>query len=70
MIKDYIEKVQSGKCTKTEITLTAICLFLFGMVIGMMFAPSRATFMGSFNGNTGSLSNPEELKNLISKREK
>ena len=70
MLKEYIEKVQNGKCSKMEVTLTGICLFLFGVVIGMKIAPARATVLGSFNGNTGSLGDPEELKNLISKKKK
>ena len=68
MIKEYIESVQSGKCSKMEIVLTGICLFLLGVVIGMKIAPTRVAVLGSFNGNTGSLGDPGELKNLITKK--
>ena len=61
MIKEYIESVQSGKCSKMEIVLTGICLFLLGVVIGIKIAPTRVTVLGSFNGNTGSIDKPEEL---------
>ena len=44
-----------------EITLIGICLFLLGLVIGMKIAPARAIVLGSFNGNTGSLGNPEDI---------
>ena len=61
MIKEYIEKIQSGKCTKTEISLIGICLILLGVVIGMKIAPARLSSFGSFNGNSGSIEKPEEL---------
>ena len=41
MIKEFIQKIQSGDCNSTEITLTGICLILFGIVIGMLIAPIR-----------------------------
>ncbi len=61
MIKDYIVKIQNGECNKVELTLTGICLFLLGVVIGMKIAPARFITLGSFNGNSGSIDTPEEL---------
>lgn len=61
MIKDYITKVQNGECSKMEITLIGICLFLLGVVIGMVIAPAKFTLFGSFNGNSGSIDAPEKL---------
>ena len=37
------------------------------VVIGMLIAPSRSFFAGSFNGNSGSLANSEEIGKLIKK---
>ena len=62
MIKDYINKIQAGDCSSTEITLTGICLILFGIVIGMVIAPPKIAAMGSFNGNQGSVKNPRLIK--------
>ena len=62
MIKEYIQKIQSGDCSSSEITLTGICLILFGIVIGMLIAPGRLTVMGSFNGNQGSIEKPKLIK--------
>lgn len=69
MIKDYISKVEAGKCSAKEIKLIAICLILIGILIGMILSPARVfTFgsfngnPGSFNGNTGSLTTPDLKK--------
>ena len=61
MIKDYIKRIQNGECSKTEITLTGTCLFLLGVVIGMVIATPKFTILGSFNGNSGSIDAPEKL---------
>lgn len=61
MIKEHFEKLQCGKCSKTEVILTGICLFLLGVVLGMKIAPARFASFGSFNGNSGSIDKPEEL---------
>ncbi|WP_026511233.1 MULTISPECIES: hypothetical protein [unclassified Butyrivibrio] len=65
MIKEHISKIQRGECSKTEIVLTGICLVLAGIVLGMKFAPFRVTTLGSFNGNTGCIGKPENLKKLL-----
>ncbi len=62
MIKEYINKIQAGECSTAEITLTGICLVLFGMVIGLIIAPAKIAVMGSFNGNQGSVKNPRLVK--------
>ena len=61
MIKEYIIKLQNGRCSKMELTLIGVCLFLLGMVIGVKIAPARFITLGSFNGNSGSIDAPEEL---------
>ena len=68
MIKDYIARIREGSCTATELTLTAIILFLFGMLIGMLIAPSRFLIFGSFNGNSGSVDVPWKKKNKIEEK--
>ena len=55
MIKEHFVKISNGECSKTELTLTGICLVLIGVVIGMIIAPARFFVAGSFNGNQGSL---------------
>ena len=62
MIKEYIQKIQSGDCSSSEIILTGICPILFGIVIGMLISPGRLTVMGSFNGNQGSIEKPKLIK--------
>ena len=62
MIKGYIHKIQTGNCSSVELTLTGICLVLFGMVIGLVIAPPKVAVMGSFNGNQGSVKNPRLIK--------
>ncbi|MCR5486601.1 MAG: hypothetical protein K6F35_03610 [Lachnospiraceae bacterium] len=62
MIKDYIEKIQSGSCSAAEITLMGICLILLGVVIGMLVAPARFIAAGSFNGNQGTLTKTGKSK--------
>ena len=71
MIKEHFENLQCGKCSRMEVVLTGICLFLLGVVIGMKFAPSRFTTLGSFNGNSGSIDEPQGLiKKLCDQKEK
>lgn len=65
MIKEHFLKIQNGECSTTELTLTGICLFLFGIVIGMIIAPPRIASYGSFNGNQGSIEKPDELKEPV-----
>ncbi len=62
LIKDYITKVEAGKCSAKEIKLIAICLILIGIIIGMILSPARVFTFGSFNGNTGSLTTPDFKK--------
>ena len=62
MIKGYIHKIRTGNCSTAELTLTGICLVLFGMAIGMIIAPAKIAVMGSFNGNQGSVKNPKLIK--------
>ena len=64
LIKDYITKVEAGKCSAKEIKLIAICLILIGIIIGMILSPARVFTFGSFNGNgnTGSLTTPDLKK--------
>jgi hypothetical protein len=49
MIKEHLYNIQNGKCSKMELILTGVCLFLSGVVIGMKFAPARVHTFGSFN---------------------
>ena len=70
MIKGYIEKVRSGGCSSAEIALIGIALLLLGIVIGMKLAPARIAAFGSFNGNSGSVVTPKELKNMLRKSKK
>ena len=65
MIKEHISKIQRGECSKTEVTLTGICLVLAGIVLGMKLAPFRVSTFGSFNGNTGCIDKPENLMKLL-----
>ncbi len=62
MIKEHFVKISNGECSKTELTLTGICLVLIGVVIGMIITPARVFVAGSFNGNQGSLGKPEKKK--------
>lgn len=62
MIKDYITKVEAGKCSAKEIKLIAICLILIGIIIGMILSPARVFTFGSFNGNPGSFTTPDLKK--------
>ena len=64
MIKDTLKKISEGSCTDTEITLMSICLILIGIIIGMIIAPKKFLTLGSFNGNTGSLSTPDDVTKL------
>lgn len=69
LIKDYISKVEAGKCSAKEIKLIAICLILIGVVIGMILAPAKVCTFGSFNGNSGSITAPDFKKKKKSKDE-
>ena len=42
----------------------SVCLILIGIVIGMIIAPKRFLTLGSFNGNQGSLSVPEDAEKI------
>ena len=68
MIKEHFVKISNGECSKTELTLTGICLVLIGVVIGMIIAPARFFVAGSFNGNQGSLGKPEKKKKVKVKK--
>jgi hypothetical protein len=71
MIKDTIKKISEGCFTDTEVGLMSICLILIGIIIGMIIAPKKFLTLGSFNGNQGSLTLPEnadELKKCIEKK--
>ncbi|MBP5413786.1 MAG: hypothetical protein ILN61_00895 [Lachnospiraceae bacterium] len=71
MIKETIKKVSEGSFSDTEVTLMSVCLILIGIVIGMIIAPKRFLTLGSFNGNQGSLSVPDdaqEIKKCIEKK--
>lgn len=64
MIKETIKKVSEGSFSDTEVTLMSVCLILIGIVIGMIIAPKRFLTLGSFNGNQGSLSVPDEAQKI------
>lgn len=70
MIKEHIAKILNGECSKTEFTLTGLCLLLSGIVLGMKLAPARVFSLGSFNGNTGCIDEPEKMKEFLKKGEK
>ena len=55
MIKEYRDKIAEGGCSKAEVTLIGISLFLLGVIIGLLIAPKKLGIYGSFNGNQGSL---------------
>ncbi len=61
MLKDHLKKIQNGECTTMELVLTAVCLFLIGVVTGMKIAPARIASYGSFNGNQGSIEKLDDL---------
>ena len=69
MCNEFIERVKNGECTSFELALSAICLILFGVLIGMIIAPVRLGVYGSFNGNSGSLTVPENAKDLLKKKD-
>ncbi len=64
-MNEYLERFKNGNCSTTELVLSGICLFLAGIVIGMKIAPARASVLGSFNGNQGSIDKPEDIKELV-----
>ena len=71
MIKETIKKISEGCFSDTEVTLMSLCLVLLGIIIGMIIAPKRFLTLGSFNGNQGSLSVPddtEKIKKFIEKK--
>lgn len=61
MIKEHMTKIQQGECSKAELVLTGICLVLSGIILGMKIAPARFLTLGSFNGNSGYIDDPENL---------
>ena len=65
MIKRHISNIQNGECSKTELILTGIILILSGVILGMKLAPARVLTFGSFNGNSGSIDKPENLKKML-----
>ncbi len=65
MLKDHLIKIQNGECSTIELVLTAVCIFLLGVVIGMKIAPARIASYGSFNGNQGSIEKLDDLKDEI-----
>ena len=64
MIKETIKKVSEGSFSDTEVSLMSVCLILIGIVNGMIIAPKRFLTLGSFNGNQGSLSVPDEAQKI------
>ncbi|MBE5901928.1 MAG: hypothetical protein E7280_08490 [Lachnospiraceae bacterium] len=62
-LKKFITKIKNGECSTIELTLTGICLLLFGILLGMRFSPFRICTFGSFNANgcnnQGSITKPE-----------
>ena len=65
MVKEYVDKIQKGKCSKEEVILSGICLFLIGIIVGIIIAPARFFTAGSFNENQGSIAQPEDLKKTV-----
>ena len=64
MIKETIKKISEGGFSDTEVGLMSICLILIGIIIGMIIAPKKFLTLGSFNGNQGSLTVPEDIDEL------
>ncbi len=64
-MNDYLNRIKNGNCSTTELILSGVCLVLVGVVIGMKIAPARAAAYGSFNGNQGSIAQPDEIKELV-----
>lgn len=71
MFKDFISEIQEGNCKRSELVLAGTCLFLFGIVLGMILAPKKLFVAGSFNGNgndnQGNIPKAEDIKELIGK---
>ena len=40
------------------------CMLLIGIILGMKVAPARASAFGCFNGNSGSIEKPEDIKKI------
>ncbi len=70
MIKEHITKIQQGESSAAELALTGICLVLSGIILGMKLAPARFLTLGSFNGNSGCIDKPEDIKELFKKDKK
>ena len=39
-------------------------MLLIGIILGMKVAPARASAFGCFNGNSGSIEKPEDIKKV------
>ena len=64
VIKAHFARIASGDCSKSEVTLTGLCMLLIGIILGMKVAPARASAFGCFNGNSGSIEKPEDIKKV------
>ena len=61
MIDESVKKISEGGCSSSEIKLLGVCIFLIGVIVGMIICPVKFGVFGSFNGNQGSLTAPEKL---------
>ena len=61
MINESIKKISEGGCSSSEIKLLGVCIFLIGVIVGMIICPVKFGVFGRFNGNQGSLTAPEKL---------
>lgn len=61
MIDESVQKISEGGCSSTEIKLLGVCIFLIGIIVGMIICPVKFGVFGSFNGNQGSLTAPEKV---------
>ena len=46
-----VETIKARDYTNREAVLSALLLFLLGIVLGIFFSPNKSTMIGSNNGN-------------------
>ena len=68
MCKEFLSRIKNGEATDFELILSVIVLIMFGIIIGVIIAPVRFLTLGSFNGNSGSITAPENLKDILKKK--
>ena len=59
--KKFIDTIENGEFTRREAILSAVCLFLLGMFIGIFTSPKKYSMIGCNNGNNN-VGNLEKCK--------